>query len=332
MTIQNDEQLAQTIEHLGRLSLALSSLRRELSETNPMNFLLLAEGPLMQIRLTRQELREYTGESIVEEAEADLRLRITGPTVKWREAPIGVLAAFFDSLRKGVRSLAIHNESLRHFVWPQKEVKRACELELVDLQPGSLDLGLRIPFVIPEEQPDLFFRNELSPAGPALVDFLSVAEWVSSASPLEDLTGRFPEAKKRRIALRAIKPFVPRKSGAVDRVELYGKLMHNGTRIALTRQSGERVATAFAETLLEREERYYGQLREIDLDKKTFMLRNLRDVAIREIKCQFVGDQETAAKTHLDQWVTVIGIRSTEIGDVGIGPLTVSELLPVDES
>ncbi len=330
MTILNDEQLSQTIEHLGRLSQAVVSLRRELGETNPRNFVLLAEGPLLQIRLAKEEIQEYTGELLLEEAESDLRMRIIGPTVKWREAPIGVLAAFFDSLRKGVRSLAIYNESLRQFVWPQREVKRACELELVDLKPGSLDVGLKIPFVVPEEQPDLFFQTESSPAAPALADFLSVAEWVASASPIEELTVTFPEAKKRRIALRAIKPFVPRKTGAVDKVELYGKSLRHGNRIELTRQAGERVAAAFAETLLEREERYKGQLREIDLDKRTFLLRNLRESDLREIKCQFAGDQETIAKTLLDQWVTVIGIRHADVGEVGVGPLTVSELLPVE--
>ena len=48
--IDSAEQLYQAIEHMGRMQRILESYRNEILTQNPRNFMLLAEGPLEQLR------------------------------------------------------------------------------------------------------------------------------------------------------------------------------------------------------------------------------------------------------------------------------------------
>jgi hypothetical protein len=58
--IQNNEQLHQTFELLEGMYRALAALREKFS-SNPKLFLLMAEGPLEQIRRLQQQIEEYAG-------------------------------------------------------------------------------------------------------------------------------------------------------------------------------------------------------------------------------------------------------------------------------
>ena len=59
--IENDEQLHQSFEMLEGMYRALASLRDKFGRSNPKMFVLLAEGPLEQIRQLQQQIEEYAG-------------------------------------------------------------------------------------------------------------------------------------------------------------------------------------------------------------------------------------------------------------------------------
>jgi hypothetical protein len=59
--IENDEQLDATLQALGNLYRALSSLRRSVLSINPRQYALFAEGPLDEISKLQGEINSYLG-------------------------------------------------------------------------------------------------------------------------------------------------------------------------------------------------------------------------------------------------------------------------------
>ena len=57
--IETAEQLYQAIEQMGRMQRILESYRNEILTKNPLNFALLAEGPLEQLRQLQAQIDEY---------------------------------------------------------------------------------------------------------------------------------------------------------------------------------------------------------------------------------------------------------------------------------
>ena len=57
--IETAEQLYQAIEQMGRMQRILESYRNEILTQHPRNFMLLAEGPLEQLRQLQMQIDEY---------------------------------------------------------------------------------------------------------------------------------------------------------------------------------------------------------------------------------------------------------------------------------
>jgi len=77
--LKNGEDLQQTMEQLGRMYRALAALRAEVLPLSRERFALMAEGPLDEIRQLQQQLDAHCGVVEVEEANADVWMRIEGP-------------------------------------------------------------------------------------------------------------------------------------------------------------------------------------------------------------------------------------------------------------
>jgi hypothetical protein len=80
--IENDEQLDATLQALGCLYRALSSLRKSVLPLNPRQYALFAEGPLDEISKLQAEINEYLGltEKTVHDAATPANvLRESGP-------------------------------------------------------------------------------------------------------------------------------------------------------------------------------------------------------------------------------------------------------------
>ncbi len=325
MTIHDDRALAKAHEALGNLHRALASLRSETAESSPGAFAVLAEGPLHEIHRIQSEIEAYTGADIAQRELAPLWLRLAGRRARWGETPASVLTAFLDTLRKGVQAIAGYNATGRAAGRPPLDLQRACDVELVAFQPGSFQVGMRLP---EPEQLQLFAQGFWLHAREALNEFLAVADWASSASSLEELSTRFHDTTKRRVVLRALKPFVPRAHGGIDYLELSGSAVPERRTIRLSQEAVQRVSEAFETAISDREERFEGDIREMDLDRQTFRLRNVPTV--NEVPCRFGDDLAPTASTLLGKRVRVIGTRSVST-DAAIGPLEVVDLERVEE-
>lgn len=312
--IRNTEQLNHTLEQMGRMYRALASLHAKAAGT--IQFPLFAEGPLDEIRKLREDIEAYTGVPEALEQDAHLVMRLEGTGLRWPEAPVSVLTSFLDALRKGIQAVAGLGEGGRR-AHLTREIKEACDLRVAAILPGSLELALRIP----EEElagadmvaEDVARYDELMELGKdktafvatAIEEYVEIAAWASSAASPSELEERIPDTDRRRVLLNAVKRLVPTAGGAVDCVVLFGRLAAAHPPVALTRVARERIAGALQAMEEERVETHFGDLREIDLDKQSFVLRQTDD---RRIVFKYGDALGDAAKEALDRSVRVTGL------------------------
>lgn len=319
--IRDERELSGALDALGDLQRALAALRREYSKSSPSAFALLAEGPLDEIRRLRAEIDAFTGLTTAERAQAPLWMRLVGPKARWGETPASVVTAFLDALRKGVQSIAGYEIWGRTIGRPPGELQSACDLEIALFAPGSFEVGVRLP---EPNQRQLVQDQYRAAAQSALDGFLIVAAWASLEQPdSEQLAQTFPDFGKRRLALRAVKPFVPRRQGGIDSVELYGAMLENAPPIRLVPESADRIAGELEAAVAEHEESHEGDIREMDLDRRTFRLRNIPEVG--EVRCQFPEDLSPQATDLLGKRVRLIGTRTVS-GDGSVSVLTVTDI------
>ena len=301
--ITSRDEMEQAFEQLERLYQSLAALRRQIEPANPRNFAVLAEGHLEHIRRLRRELDEYAGVMALDEQAAPLWLRVVGPEIEWPAAPTSVLTAILDAFRKGVQSVAELILTGELTTRPTAELKRATDFRVVAMAPGSLRVGVQLPF----EEGKVAEAVSL-----ALGDYLKTAAWVASDRPDEELHAQVPDERRRR--LTEISRLAPRERGQVEEVELVGSLLQSERilgPITLARKNRRRINETLDKIPEQRIETYTGDLREIDLDKCSFVLRNIETSPgeAMQIECQFREELLEAAKEALDKRVTVTGGR-----------------------
>jgi hypothetical protein len=324
--ITNDEQLNQAVERLGSMYRALAALRAEVLPVNARQFALMAEGPVDEIRRIQAQIDAYAGREAAEEHDADVWLRLYGRDIEWPEVPTSVLTAALDAFRKGVQMVAQLISSGQLTTRPRRELRRACDMRVIAFRPGSLRVGLRLP---DEQEVEFAARSEKSLGHQALVTYLNVAASVSSEGYLPDPKRRIEHAQKRQLLLNALKPLVPQPRGDVEGVEISGRLIPDGRTIRLTRDDYHRLVQALDRPAAEEVETYAGHLREIDLDHRTFTLRDVDEVST--IRCTFQDDLLAIASAALGRWVRVSGSRPRKGKHAVNATLQVSQLEVIDD-
>lgn len=243
-------------------------------------------------RLTLSDLRDE---------QTDVWLRIHGPEVAWERAPTSTLTALMDAFRKGVQVVAEWLDTGTLTTRPTKELQDACDLRLVGLLPGSVQVGLRLPDLEDEEEEATTSKRKI--AERALQTYLEVAAWTSDAQA--SLEERIPDEHERRVLLTAVKPLLPRKRGSVELVEIRGRRVSGNRVVRLTRESHARLDQELDRLVRERIETRTGTLREIDLDSATFVVRD--EETGSAVKCVFADEFYERAKDALDRLVLVSG-------------------------
>jgi hypothetical protein len=329
--ILNDDELRAAYDALGNLYRAIAALRADIPDT--ASFALLAEGPLHEIDRLRREIDEYTGVAAAEQHAAELWMRIAGKKARWRETSSSVVTAFLDALRKGVQAILAHNLGGRLFGRPSAKIQRAVDFEIVGFRPGSFVAGMSLPepsqrplFADVESESEKLARD----ARDALHMYLAVAEWAASGEELSTLELIEPDVAKRRIALRAVKSAIPRVGGGVDYLELSGDAVPAKKPIYLTQKTAKRVSAALEKAVAEHEETYTGDVREMDLDRRTFRLRNVEEIG--EVPCHLADDLGPITATFLGKRARVIGTRTTPASALEVIDLEELELEPATDA
>lgn len=314
--IRNVQELGQAVEQMGRMYRALASLRAEELPRSPGGFALMAEGPLDEIRQLREEIDAYAGVCDAQANAVDLWMRLEGPRLAWPDVPVSVLAAYLDSFRKGIRTVAEILVPGKLETAARSSLRRLCDFRVTALETGSLRVGLRIP---DEESPEYLGAR---PVRAAVKEYVEVAAWAGSEALVETLDEKITDARRRRVLLDAVGHLAPPARGWVTSVELTGRAVGNSSPVRLTRSSKERIRAALATMAGSREETNEGIIREVDLDKRSFILRDGEN----EVFCSFDPELTESVKQGLDRRVIVRGERRLRPGRSAHGRLEVREL------
>lgn len=297
----------------------LAALRSEQARMNPQQFALMAEGPLDEIRRLESQIAAWSGRAEFEDAEADVWLGIEGEDIAWPDAPSSVVASLLSSLRKGVQAAAEWMLRGDLSTRPTSSLKAACDLRISVVRSGSVRLGLRLPTL------DAKATATGDVAREALGKFLAAAEWVANPTLADSSHVPVADDGLRRVLLTELKRLAPRPRGAVRSVFLKGRGASLAS-VVLTREAHARIDSLIDASTRESSEAWIGDLREIDLDNRRFILRNLdlptgMDRAPFEVPCQFEPELLETALAALDRRVQVRGTRAPGGSRGGAGRL-----------
>ena len=307
--ITTPDGLQLALEQLGRVYRAIASLRAEYPQASPSWLAVMAEGWIEQAHRLQREIAEFSGAAELEEAQAELWLAVEGRGIGDGVGPSSILTALLDALRKGVQAVAEYLFAGQLARRPTAALKQACDWQVVALMPGSLKVGIRLPQP-PDQQ--TMWEEHAPKVREAVREFLDVAAWAAADQEPAMLAGRVRDPDRRRLLLNAVKPFVPRPRGAVESVTVFGRGAPFVEPIVLTRDATERIDAAIDQTTQDRIEDHIGDLREIDLDNLSMIIRNAGEVS--EVRCSFEESLLEAAIEALNRRVKVSGVRQTGQG------------------
>jgi hypothetical protein len=324
---QDREDLQQMVEQLARLYEVLLVLGRDVAPKNPDLYAVMAEGPADQVEELRRQIDETVGLASLQERRADVWLDIEGQGIEAQNASSSLLASYMDVVRKGVQAIAEINLQGRLSTRPMRNLQEACDLQLVAIQPGSVRIGLRLPDDFEEGEHPLLNENRRAANG-ALSEYLEVAAWAARDGDEQWLSERFPEPAKRKVLLGAVKSLAPGRRSSVERVSLSGRRVPGIGPVTLTRGTNRRLDRALEHLVEERRATYEGVLREIDLDRGTFLIRGTEPKVV--VLCSFPSHLSDRAKQALDRLVVVTGIvrskkRRRDAIDLEVQDLTIAK-------
>jgi hypothetical protein len=287
----------------------MAALRQEFAD-KPRAFVLAAEGAQVEIRRIQADIARYCGLDEAQLNPPSFWMRLVGPKAQWGDTPASVVTAFLDGIRKGLQSIAAYNKTGQRGGRPPASVQEACDVRVVEFSPGSFSVALKLPHDGPPRQAALFSSSpEHQEAEVAYRDFLTTAEWLGSEHSAEAFAEQYPVAEKRRILLRAVKFIVPRANGGIDFVEL--STPSGRVEAALSADAFSRILAALDLARSEEEEEHVGEIREIDLDKNQFRLRNVAGQS-GQVVCHFADDLALEARDLLGKRVRVVGVRRAQ--------------------
>ncbi len=312
--ISDDRQLKQTREALNRLEEDLISLQREVYPVNPERFHLMAEAYVDHIIQLRSQIDEYIGIKAYQDKLQGVWLRLIGPSIQLGSASASILTSTIENFRKSIRSITsiLKGEMPYRKGGLSKDVETSCDLVIIGLATGSLRVGLGLP---PERQISLFDTHE-EPVVKAIDTFMEIASWASSPEISPALPASISELPSRDYILRQVMNMAPTKKLPVDTIEFSGTLVQLPRAPLLTRGARSRLRDVIAKETGAEYMEAIGTIREIDLDKKKFYLRERPENA-PPLHCAVSEEMIEDAKSALDERVTVAGtVKRDELGKV----------------
>jgi hypothetical protein len=307
--IQNDAQLERTREAIRQVEAALAALYRKKADILPDRFALMAEPVLDQLHSLRADIDAYLGVTEATAAVVPVWLRLKGPKIEMDNAPTSVITAMIDLLRVGIQAVAEYLVRRTAGQRPTALIREACDLRIVGLAGGSVQVGLSLP----DLEPELFENDGVGVKVREAFDlYLQTAAWAGTDETDESLEKRVPEAALRRLLLNQVARLIPRPRGQLEAVELSGRIV-GPARVQLRKESRDKVRDAVTRTVQKVPVQASGVLREIDLDSRTFVIRDMKSP--QETRCEIPQEDDDLlliAKESLDYHVVVFGIRETD--------------------
>lgn len=301
--INNDKEYKSARQALEHVESSLIELYKDIYDKSPERYFIMAEPYLDYIKKLRHDIDSYIGISLAEEKSVPLWIRITGPNIGSNNISSALLSKFLDNFKMGVQRIADY--SIEHTILkkgrPKKEISNLCDFN-VKIMPGSLRIGFSFPF--PIGQKTLEHETIENPVEQAVKKFLKGASWAVGLDK-NKIENIFPDEKERRLILNQIDKVTPVKESDYSTVEFKGKIIDKDT-IILTDYANKRIQKAIKTSISPEKVVEIGVIREMDLDKLCFNLRE-RPKNKKELHCRYDKSLYADAREGFDKKVKVIG-------------------------
>jgi hypothetical protein len=302
--ITNFEQKEHINKQIVRLENALADIKEKTLPKNPKLFEVMSKSYIDKIKELRKEVDLYIGIQD-DKMDADFIVRLLGPEIGYGKAPISVVSNVLDELRKGFQNVFAHLLGYKNIKKVPNNILNACDMKLTRVFEGSLQVALQRP----EEQLNLLGKSEFDKTAEY---FFSVASWATEKGALENIINEIPDDDLRDVVFKSVLRVIPNNPRKVNRIHLYGPIIKK--EILLTKQSRDFIINSIAKK--DEEDiiyAYKGRIREVDLDKGSFKLREIENNSdlheiIGHIKESLLEDLKGA----LDDIVEIRGVLKQE--------------------
>lgn len=307
--IRNDEQLNVVREQLSRAESALESLRRDVLPKNENLYHVMAESYIDAIKMHRGQIDTYLGINELP-ANADLVITLEGDRVGLGQTSAGVITRFIDTFRRGIQSaVEIVESTSRPRTGRRRErwIEGISDLSLVGLAPGSV----KVLMAEPEDQ-SLFSEENRESLQKALDLIFGGLHWADvSTDDADSSTFQQLDPAARQVVLALVTRLLPPRTGPITQVSFHRRGDRGTVRprdsATLTRDSRARIRVAIEQMVPDSQIiEVTGVIRELDLDERSFCLRERNDGGIDQ-QWEYGPELEDAVKEFLDTRVTVAG-------------------------
>ena len=315
MTISSEAELERTQGRIAELERGMVSARQRLS-TNPTALAHLLSLQDRQIEQLHAEVREFIG--IGGQPTAAIELSYDTKDGTSGTTSLSTLATVSDNLRSALTNIAetIIKGTARASGRPEARVARAVDLRVTGISSGSFVLQLEYP--IPQDADAAVTTEDLADLALSIVE--DAARWIESGAtepPPSLVTGVL-----RDVALAELRRLAPSEGSTIHWIQLRRTALAVPP-IRLTRDTSRRVNALVEKSLKTETVSITGLLREIDLDKQSFELRDPQET-LHKCSIDVPLLIEAARYVAAQQTVRVRGSRTGRVLHVSvIEPLTV---------
>jgi hypothetical protein len=303
--ITNNEEMEFVRKQLGHVENALVDLKIRLLPDNKKAFEIMASSYIRQISELQNEINEYIGfvSPCIDES-AEFVIRLVGPEIGYGTAPISILTNILDEVRIGIQNICAYVQGYGYVRRPPKTVIENCDLSLVGVLAGSLQVALRRPY----EKFIFFSEFQDDPFNKTANIYFTTAKWAAQRGSAEALMQYLPDENLRDIALKSVLRAIPKDSKKVSSLNFYGKLVNSNIYL------NEGARSFIIDSIVNKNDSetihsFEGRIREIDLDKNSFRLRDIRsEEPINEVICAMDEELLEDVKELLDEFAIVKGI------------------------
>lgn len=239
-------------------------------------------------------LTEYIGGT---DPDPDLWIRLQGPNFKEGRAPLSIVSSFIKKLILANQHAVTLLEEVKYDGKRiNKKIKHLAELDLVATAPGSLKLGIKRPsikYFVEVENPaqerieagaeiDKKLQDAEQDSERSIEGLKLLARAVMAAEYPEELNKLSAEIKDKKNVLKLLyyaREITPAQSSEIESVSFSGNFIKEYHTQEIVATKATRISLREISNKIIEHEKYvdgYGTIREIDLDKMSFRVGNLR--------------------------------------------------------
>ncbi|MBI4568564.1 MAG: hypothetical protein HY719_09205 [Planctomycetes bacterium] len=327
--IASDSDLKVVQRQLDRVECALAALKRDVLPKSAEWFALMADAYCEEISRLRVEIDEYTGAFALAELQSDIVVRLEGDGVRLGEAPGSLIDRAIRSVRNGVGRIG---KAFEQFHAPPTTTgpSPAWNAALYDPPVIAVATGsIRIRFGTPTISP--LFAEQDEKNYRAVLDLFSAGLLAASEGDATRLKQICSSPAVRDSALDAVGALISLAAGSVKRVTLAGRRLApiSGGAVCLTAESRARLDAVRSRVPAEEKRvTLRGVIREVDLDAKTFDLRERPGDSPAQ-KCRYHDTYEEQVVSSLARPVMVTGVETKP--EKGKARFLVEEIQVIEE-